>query len=346
MPSESNVEIADKVVVSGSRVLVKKYLKIFCGVALSLSLATIAYLFYFPSITTTQFKGREERSVAEMYDHDDLSACSLFAGNFINFGFWELPVKEGMISVDQRIESEKNLYRKVVKKLKVIEGEKLLEIACGQGVGSVLVLKEFNPKEMHGIDISKAQISRAKKINSEAIQKNQNKIFFQEGSAENIPYASNSFEKIFSVEAAQHFESLEKFAKEASRVLKPGGRLAIAGFFGTSDKSHDSLSAMIQTIKRGIDKATSIYKLEEILKANGFKNVIIESIGKNVWYGFDQWTAQGDFKESWTRNWYKGYRRGLIDYYLITAEKSKLDSNNNDLSKKTVNEISRVSPAD
>lgn len=321
MPSEVNVKTTANAEPLENRVSGKKYLKIFGGVALSLSLATAAYFFYLLSPTTPQFKGREERSIAEMYDHDDLSACSLFAGNFINFGFWEQPVKAGAISVAQRVDSEKNLYRFVIKKLGVDEEDKLLEIACGQGVGSVLAMTEFHPKEMHGIDFSKAQISRAKKINLDVIQENQGKIFFQEGAAENIPYDSNSFEKVFSIEAAQHFESLEKFAKEANRVLKPGGKVAVASFFGTSDKSYDSLSPMIQTIRDGIDKATPVHELEEILKKNGFKNIKIESIGKNVWHGFDQWTAQGDLKDSWTRNWYKGYQKGLIDYYLITAEK-------------------------
>lgn len=302
--------------------LIQKRLKGFGGIALSLSLTTAVYFLYPTSLTPSQFQGREERSVAEMYDHDDLSACTLFAGNFINFGFWEHPVLAGSISTAQRIDSERNLYRLAIKKLDVNEEDKLLEIACGQGVGSALAVTEFNPKEMHGIDLSQAQISRAKKVNEAAILKNSNRIFFREGAAENIPYDSNSFDKIFSIEAAQHFESLDKFAQEASRVLKPRGKIAIASFFGTSDESQDSLATTIQTIKAGIDKATPIYKLEEILQKNGFKNIKIESIGKNVWHGFDQWTAQGDLRNSWTRNWYKGYQNGLIDYYLITAEKA------------------------
>jgi cyclopropane fatty-acyl-phospholipid synthase-like methyltransferase len=323
MLRDSNVGTTTKPVALENTSSVKKYLKIFGGIALSLSLATIAYLFYLSSIKRElKFNGREELSVAQMYDQDDLSSCSLFAGHFINFGFWEQPVKKGLITVPQRIESEKNLYRFVISKLGTTSGDKLLEVACGQGVGSALAIEEFKPKEMHGIDFSKAQIARAKKVNLEVIQRNQEKLFFQQGAAENMPYDSSSFDKIFSIEAAQHFENLDTFAKEANRVLKPGGKLAVASFFGTSEKSHSSLSTMIQTIRDGIDKATPIHQFEEILKKNGFKNIKIESIGKNVWYGFDQWTAQGDLKDSWTRNWYKGYQEGLIDYYLITAEKS------------------------
>jgi ubiquinone/menaquinone biosynthesis C-methylase UbiE len=295
----------------------KKYLKTFGGLALSVSMAATTFSLQGES----GFGGRQERSVAIMYDQDDLSTCSLFAGHFINFGFWKQPVKSGFITVAQRIESEKNLYRLVMKRVKVGNNDRVLEVGCGQGVGSVLTVEEFSPKEMHGIDFSEAQISRAKEVNQEAIQKNPGRIFFQRGAAENIPYEANRFEKVFSIEAAQHFENLDLFVREVRRVLTPGGRLAIACFFGTAEKSQFLLNPMIQTIRNGIDKATPISHLEAILKKNDFKNVQIESIGKNVWYGYDQWVAQGDLKDSWTRNWYKGYQKGLIDYYLITAEK-------------------------
>lgn len=290
------------------------FIKAFILATLSLSLVT--------TVHGQQFHGREERGVAEMYDQDDLSACSLFVGNFINFGFWEFPTRDGEISASQRIESERNMYRLVARKLEITGGDRLLEVACGQGVGAALVMAEFKPKEVHGIDLSQAQIARAKKVNADALGKNAGKIFFLEGSAEDIPYASSSFDKLFSVEAAQHFENLDKFAKEANRILKPGGKMVIASFFGTSEKSSEIMSTMVQTIRDGIDKATPIYRLQEILNKNGFQNVHVESIGKNVYHGFDQWTAQGDLKDSWTRNWYKGYQSGLIDYYLITAEKS------------------------
>lgn len=322
MLNENNLKATDKIVAVERKSSMKKYPKSFSGLALSLSLAVTAHLFYPPLAQSEQkFNGREERSVAQMYDQDDLSACSLFAGNFINFGFWEEPISAGKVTVSQRIESEKNLYRIVIKNLGVDKEDRLLDVGCGLGTGTALAIEEFNPKEIHGIDFSQAQISRAQKTNIGIMQKYPGRIFFQQGAAENIPYAANSFEKICSVEAVQHFENADIFAKEANRVLTPGGKLAIVCFFGTSEKSSPFLSTMLQTVRDGIDKITPIYQFEETLKKNGLKNIKIESIGKNVWHGFDQWTAQGDLSDSWTRNWYKGYQKGLIDYYLITAEK-------------------------
>jgi len=268
------------------------------------------------------FQGRYERSIAEMYDADDLSACSLFAGNFINFGFWKNSKFKKNLTLEDRIESERALYRYVAKTLEISNRDRILEVACGQGVGSALILKEFKPKEILGIDISRAQIQRARKNNALQLKKNIKKISFREGKAEEIPCLSATFDRIFSIEAAQHFSNLKKFAEEAYRVLKSQGKLAVATFFGTSAKSKELLSDMIQTVADGIDKLTPINEFKDILIAAGFKNIKIKSIGKNVWQGFDCWTSfQTEFKQSWTRNWLKGYKDHLLDYFLITADK-------------------------
>ena len=78
---------------------------------------------------------------------------------------------------------------------------------------------------------------------------------------------------------------------------------------------------MVQTIRDGIDKVTPIGVVEGMLERAGFQCITIRSIGDHVYQGFDRWTAQGSLAESWTRNWYKGYKLELIDYYIITAAK-------------------------
>lgn len=271
---------------------------------------------------TTHFNGREERSVEEMYNQDDLSACSLFEGHFINFGYWDSLLDGKTISSLQRIESEKKLYRVVAEKLRLTPNDSTLELACGQGVGSALVMEEFCPSKLCAIDLSKFQIAKSKELNKKIINQYPNKLFFKQGKAEQIPYEAAQFDSLYSIEAAQHFEDLDKFSNEAYRVLKPVGRMVIATFFGTSKSSHNKLAKMVQTVRDGIDKVGPVSDFAEKLDKNGFRNVKIERIGKHVWQGFDRWTAQGELRNSWTRNWYKGYKKGLIDYYIVSAEKA------------------------
>ncbi|NGX36716.1 MAG: 27-O-demethylrifamycin SV methyltransferase, partial [Candidatus Anoxychlamydiales bacterium] len=257
-----------------------------------------------------KFEGRIERSVEKMYDKDDLSSCCLFKGNYINFGYWKDELDETPISLEQRIESQKNLYHLVLNNLNISHNDNVLEVGCGLGVGTVLVSNDYKPKKIMAIDISKAQINRAKKINYKNIDND--KILFEVGNAENLSFQNSSFDIIFSIEAAQHFHSIDKFIDESYRVLNPSGKIAVASFFGTSKKSVSKLSNRIQTIKTGIDHVRPIDEIQRKFKKAGFVNIKISNIGKNVWSGFDRWAAQGELKNSWTRNWYYGYKHNLV----------------------------------
>ena len=48
---------------------------------------------------------------ARMYGPQDLSSLPLFAGGFINFGYWRGIPLDGELSVEQRISSQQQLYR-------------------------------------------------------------------------------------------------------------------------------------------------------------------------------------------------------------------------------------------
>lgn len=259
-------------------------------------------------------------TMEKMYDEYDLSKWSLFSGGFINFGYWKSLKKGQAISESDRTESEKNLYRHLARKLDISKKDKVLEVACGLGLGSSLILNEFSPSEIKAIDISRAQIERAKEINHKEI-KNSKKLDFQIGNAEKIPFQSNAFEKVFSIEAAQHFSSIDAFVKESYRVLKPKGKFAVTTFFATSKESQEKVTPMIKTVQDGIDQLIPITEMRKMLEDTGFKNIKIESIGKNVWPGYDKWIAQSEFKDTWNKNWYRAYQEKLLDYYEITAEK-------------------------
>src|SRR5947209_287233 len=90
---------------------------------------------------------------ATMYGEDDLSSMSLFSGNYINFGYWQ-DFTPGPISVGERTESQANLYRAVLRRLRIDSTDVALEVGCGIAVGAALALREFNPRAIYGLDIS------------------------------------------------------------------------------------------------------------------------------------------------------------------------------------------------
>ncbi|BDT92425.1 type 11 methyltransferase [Nocardia sputorum] len=256
-----------------------------------------------------------------MYGRSDLSTISLFSGHFINFGYWTGAVSTGSITTDQRTESQASLYREVLKRADIGADDTVLEVGCGIGVGAVLALEEFDPKQIIGIDLSADQIARARRINAEVIARQSGRLAFQQGSAFVMPAEDARFDKCISIEAAQHFDDLPHFAAEANRVLKPGGVLAVATFFASAETAIRQLAPLIGTIRSGVDAVTSIGSFVTTLGSSGFECIGVETIGEHVWHGFDAWIAQTEYRDSWNRNWLNVYRDGLIDYYIVIATK-------------------------
>jgi ubiquinone/menaquinone biosynthesis C-methylase UbiE len=48
------------------------------------------------------------------------------------------------------------------------------------------------------------------------------------GSAENLPFADQSFDAVISIEASSYYPSLPRFLAEVARVLRPGGHFVYA----------------------------------------------------------------------------------------------------------------------
>ncbi|MBF5058594.1 class I SAM-dependent methyltransferase [Candidatus Neptunochlamydia vexilliferae] len=259
-------------------------------------------------------------SVESMYE-DSLHEISLFEGGFINFGYWtqSLPCSRNF-SKKERLESEKNLYRYVGKELAINQSDVVLDLGCGLGLGTKLIAKEFLPKEIVGIDSSTHQINKANHLDEKVLAPKLN-VRFQLENACHLSFKRHSFDKIISIEAVQHFESLMGFLKEAYKVLKANGNIGIATFFGTSEASFQKSANLIPTIKSYTDKLFPIQEVISSLEQVGFINIKVESIGKHVWPQLDKWISQGDLKDSWDKNWYIGYKQDLYDYYVVTAKK-------------------------
>lgn len=241
----------------------------------------------------------------------------MFVNGIINFGYWKRTMYSS-ISIAERFESEKELYREVAKILDIKHEDSLLEIGCGFGIGAALIMKEFTPAKIKGIDISRERIEKANEINKEFIDLKL--INFNLEKAENLICENQSFDKLFSIEAIQHFESKQSFIDESFRVLKPNGRLIIASIF-TSSKEASEEAEQLLPFKVGIVHWIPIDELCLSIQGAGFKNVRVKCIGKNVWEPIGLWISQNNLLPPWNE-WYNGYKKCLYDYYIISADKN------------------------
>jgi len=99
-------------------------------------------------------------------------------------------------------------------------GEKVLDLGCANG----RMFELFSPEgvEYHGVDISPKLIDIAKKLYPAGN--------FQTADALNLPFESNSFDKVYYISVLHHIPSKEyrlRSFQEIERILKPKGVLIL-----------------------------------------------------------------------------------------------------------------------
>ena len=253
--------------------------------------------------------------VDSVYGAADLSRDPCFAGGFINFGYWAAIDLGAPLREADRVRSQEDLYRLVLAAVGVTASSRLLEVGCGRGLGCAMALAEFGPAEVHGVDVHPEQVRRARQTKAGG----SGRLGFRLGSASSLPFPGDSFDCLYSVEAAQHFPSLRDFVTEAARVLAPGGRITVSTFFTARAGLGDRLSGLLESFASGLDVPHPLPSLLDSLDACGFSDISAVSIGAQVWPGFDRWVASTTYADSWPRNFLRAYTEGLLDYYLVTA---------------------------
>jgi ubiquinone/menaquinone biosynthesis C-methylase UbiE/TusA-related sulfurtransferase len=106
------------------------------------------------------------------------------------------------------------------------QGEKVLDLGSGSGMDSFLAaLKVGKTGTVTGLDMTDEQLQKAERLRN---QYRFNNVSFHKGYIENIPFEDNSFDVVISNGVINLSPDKEKVFGEISRVLQPGGRLAIA----------------------------------------------------------------------------------------------------------------------
>ena len=99
---------------------------------------------------------------------------------------------------------------------------RVADIGCGTGVQSLLWAEDGH--EVFGLDINKGLIDEAKK----RTQERGAEIQFCIGSAEQLPWASESFDVCLVPELLEHVQQWQRCLDEFGRILRPGGVLFLS----------------------------------------------------------------------------------------------------------------------
>ncbi len=104
-----------------------------------------------------------------------------------------------------------------------IKGKTVLEIGCGSGGGTELILKYFSPQQIIATDLDHRLISLARR------NVQNRRITFEKADATKLTYKNESFDAVFDYGVIHHIPLPEwrECLNEIYRVLKPGGKLFV-----------------------------------------------------------------------------------------------------------------------
>lgn len=272
-----------------------------------------------------------ERAVEKFYSHG-AARYGDFHGGYLNFGLWE----EG---IGDYAAAAENLVHSLGMRLGLRPGSRLLDVACGMGTQDLSLFRGFGPLEIDAVDVTWKHIEhglrRARQAQCESF------VRFRHGSATDLPFGEDVFTHVLCIEGIVHFDTREKFFRQAARVLKPGGMMALADY---------SLKRAPRSLfeKLILESACSLWKIprenrdsaqtyREKLVRSGFSNITIEEVGHLAIPGYYHEQRRPECRRELTKirgfvggrlgqivdiAAFKAYQMGLIGYLLVRAEKA------------------------
>lgn len=173
-------------------------------------------------------------------------------------------------------------------------GETVLDLGSGAGFDCFLAARQLNGTgQVIGVDMTPAMLTKAR---ANARKSGFGNVEFRLGEIEALPVADASVDLILSNCVINLSPEKARVFREAFRVLKPGGRLAIADVVATRPLP-DEMKAKLASIGACIGGATLIDDLRRTLGEAGFTQVDIVAKESSRAY-IQEWTddaTAGDY---------------------------------------------------
>jgi len=149
------------------------------------------------------------------------------------------------------------------------KGEVVLDLGAGGGFDCFLAARQVGPRgRVIGVDMTPEMVSRSRE---NARQGQFSNVEFRLGEIEHLPVADNSVDVILSNCVINLSPDKPQVYREAYRVLKAGGRIAVSDLV--------AVRPLPRSVKRDSDKhsgcisgASSVRELQSMLTAAGFRD--------------------------------------------------------------------------
>jgi arsenite methyltransferase len=120
-----------------------------------------------------------------------------------------------------------DITSKTIRRMELRPGERVLDLGCGSGWATRLLARLVGEGpdgfgQVLGLDVSDEMIREAR-----AASKDFDNVLYVWGSAQQIPWEENFFDKVLSVESFYYYPDQDRALMELFRVMAPRGRIFI-----------------------------------------------------------------------------------------------------------------------
>lgn len=202
-----------------------------------------------------------------------------------NVGYW----KDGPQTLDDASQALAELLGEMAY---LGPDDEVLDVGFGFADQDLFWMDRFAPRRIAGLNLTPVQIAVAQ---ARIVQRGlADRIQLYRGSATAMPFAAAAFDKVTALECAFHFVTRARFLAEAYRVLRPGGRIAIADPIPLPGYTAQGLRLRHRLILEGyrlfvplpIENLYPATVLERKMQEAGFENVRVTSIREHVYSAY------------------------------------------------------------
>jgi ubiquinone/menaquinone biosynthesis C-methylase UbiE len=122
-------------------------------------------------------------------------------------------------------EEQERLYRqarflepKVFEGVEYRPGQKILEVGCGVGAQTEILLRRYPGIQVQGVDASRSQVERARRQLKDSVRSG--RVAFETADALHLPFDDDSFDGAFVCWFLEHVQAPVEILREVRRVLK------------------------------------------------------------------------------------------------------------------------------
>jgi len=153
-------------------------------------------------------------------------------------------------------------------------GETVVDLGSGGGFDCFLAAKQVGESgQVIGVDMTPDMLSKAR---SNAEKMGTKNVEFRLGEIEHLPVADNTADIIMSNCVINLSPEKSKVYREALRILKPGGRLAISDIVATAPLPPD-IQQNLALVSACVGGAATIDDTKEMLQEAGFGDITIKA---------------------------------------------------------------------